>query len=432
MQVNSETTTADTTGQPAWLATRRRKAHERGGAFAPLTGREEIWRYTDMSLLETERYGRTLTGPGPAGGLPESAEAHWKRWNDGSAHAALVDGGPVLFSLPPEASAAGVTLMDLDRAAKEQPELLRLHLGTLVGAEDRFTAQSLAQYRGGLFIHVPRRVRLSEPLRLQQWIGTAGALIGSRVVVVVEPGAEVSFSEDLSGDDLSEPSLFTPVLEIFVGAGAQVTWQTWQQLGTSTHHLAHVAARLERDAHLTTFNATFGADFSRTTLKVDHAGEGARSTLLSAYFPTGSQHMEHWTVQDLKAPHAQSDLLYKGAVAGAGHSVYYGTIRVGQKARATASRQTNRNLLLSDTARADTNPQLEIDTNDVRCSHGSSVGQLAADQLFYAMSRGLDRKEAERMLVTGFLVAAADGLGDDEARGRVEKLVRHKLKGEQP
>jgi len=436
MQPVPNTINVDTGGQPAWLATRRRQAHERIDTFAPLTGREESWRYTDLSLLEPERYGRTShghgSGPDSAPGLSESAMAHWRRWNPASPHAALVDGSPVLFPLPQEATKAGVTLVDLDRAAREQPELLRSHLGTLVGADDLFTAQSLALYRGGLMIHVPGGVHLDETLRLQHWIAGAGALIRTRLVVVVEPGAEVTFSEDLAGNDLATPSLVAPVVELFVGAGAQVTWQTWQQLGASTRHLAHVAARLDRDAHLTTFNATFGADFSRTSLAVDHVGEGSRSTLLSAYFPTGSQHMEHWTVQGLGAPHAQSELLYKGALAGAGHSVYYGTIRVGQSARGTESRQTNRNLLLSDTARADSNPQLEIDTNDVRCSHGSSVGQLASDQLFYAMSRGLDRKEAERMLVTGFLVAVANRLPGGEATERLEKLVREKLNGEQP
>jgi Fe-S cluster assembly protein SufD len=428
MQAIPESTTAESTGQPAWIAKRRRTAHERSSAFSLPTGREELWRYTDVSLLEPSRYGR----PDPAGSLPESSQAHWRRWNDGVAHATLVDGSPVGTSLGQEATRAGVTLLDLDRAAHEQSELLRAHLGTLVGADDLFTAQSLAHSLGGLLIHVPRGARLTEPVRLQQWLSAAGALVRSRVVVVVEPDAEVTFIEDLAGENLATPSLFTPVVELFVGAGSRVTWQSWQQLGTSTRHLAHVVARLERDAHITTFNATFGADFSRTNLTVEHVGEGAQSELLSAYFPTGNQHMEHWTVQDLKAPHAQSDLLYKGALAGAGHSVYYGTIRVGQAARATESRQTNRNLLLSDTARADSNPQLEIDTNDVRCSHGSDLGHLAPDQLFYAMSRGLCRPEAERMLVTGFLVAVADRLGGDQARSRLEELVRDKLQKELP
>ncbi len=428
--MNSEQTPALETidSQPEWLVTRRRRAFERSSGYEYPHGREETWRYTDVSLLKPELYDRE---PDPAASLPGPATDHWHRWNDDPAQATLVDGSPLLTTLPREAARAGVTLMDLDRAAAAHPALLRSHLGSLVGSEDLFTAQSLAQYQGGLLLHVPRSTRLSEPLRLQHWLGAAGTLIRPRLLVVVEDDAELTLCEDLAGADLSNPSLVTPVVELFVGSRARVTWQSWQQLGAQTRHLANVAARLEAGAHLTTFFATFGGDFSRTNLTVEHAGEGAESTLLSATFPTGDQHMEHWTVQDLQAPHARSELLYKGAVAGAGHSIYYGTIRVGENAGGTDSHQTNRNLLLSDTARADSNPQLEIDTDDVRCSHGSSVGQVEADQLYYAMCRGISREDAERMLVTGFLVEVADRVSD-EARQRLEELVRAKLQQETP
>jgi len=424
MKAISESHSGDPVGQPDWLNTRRSRALERSATFDHPTGREEAWRYTDVSELKAEIFGRPVS---PILRLPESTRAHWQRWNDAPAQATLLDGVPVVATLPGEAKQAGVTLLDLDRAAVQQPELLRTHLGTLVGADDLFTAQSLALYQGGLLLHVPRGTRLAEPLRLQHWIAAAGRLICSRVVVVVDADAEVTICEDLAGDELGAPSLFIPVVEIFVGAGSRVTWQNWQQLGAATRHLAHVAARLDRDAHITTFHATFGADFSRTNLTVEHAGEGATSTLLSAYFPSGEQHQEHWTVQDLKAPHAHSELLYKGAVSDAGHAVYYGTIRVGNRARATDSYQTNRNLLLSETARADSNPQLEIETNDVRCSHGSSAGPVNQEQLFYALARGIPRAEAERMLVLGFLAEVADRLPGDDARDRLERLVRAKL-----
>lgn len=424
MTVTAHTPSGDPVGQPTWLHNRRAQAAERSATFDYPTGREEAWRYTDVSLLKEEIFGQP---PGSPGVLPESALAHWQRWNDVPAQATLVDGCPVVTTLLGEATRAGVTLLDLDHAAAQQPELLQAHLGALVGADDRFTAQALASYRGGLLLHVPRGTRLDEPLWLQHWLAAAGALIRSRLVVVVDADAEVTICEDLAGDDLQTPSMLVPVVELFVGAGSKLTWQSWQQLGASTRHLAHVKARLERDAHLTTFHASFGADFSRTNLTVEHAGEGAVSTMLGAYFPSGDQHQEHWTVQDLKAPHAHSELLYKGALTDTGHSLYYGTIRVGSAARGTDSYQTNRNLLLSNTARADSNPQLEINTNDVRCSHGSSAGQVDKDQLFYAQSRGIPRAEAERMLVLGFLAEVADRLPGDGARDRLERLVRDKL-----
>lgn len=420
---------AQQTTTPDWLTKRRRQALERREQLTHPTGREEAWRYTDVSVLRPDLYGGA---PGPRAAPSMAARDHWIRWHDQPAQAVLVDGVVAATALPAEATRAGVVLWDLERAAAERPELLRTHLGTLVGAEDLFTADSLALYAGGLLLHVPRGAQLTEPVRLQHWITAAGRLVRPRLMVVVEADAEVTVTEDLASEDLSTPSLITPVTEIFVGAGARVTWEGWQQLGNRTRHLAHVGARLDRDAHLRTFHATFGADFSRTNLTVDHAEPGAESSLGAVYFPTGRQHMEHWTVQGLAAPHTRSELLYKGAISDAGHSVYYGTIRVGQAARGTESRQTNRNLLLSNTARADSNPQLEIDTNDVRCSHGSSVGQVAADQLFYAMARGIPRPDAERLLVTGFLAEVADAVGSPEARQRLERLVRHKLRTAAP
>jgi Fe-S cluster assembly protein SufD len=416
---------ADSAPPPGWLVARQRRAAAQRTAFPHPTGREEAWRYTDVSLLRPEAF----VSPAPAlGQLGRWALEHWATAHDLPAQATLADGVPIQTALPAQAARAGVTLLPLDHAAAWRPDLVRGHLGTLIGAEDRFTARALAGYQGGLLLHVPRGVRLTEPLWLRHWLGTAGTYIATRLLVVVEADAVLTLGEDLAGEDLAAPTLLTPVVELFAGAGSRVTWQSWQELGAGTRHLAHMAARLERDAHLTTFHATFGADLSRTNLTVDHAGPGSDSTLLAAYFPTGHQHLEHWTVQHLRAPHARTELHYKGALSGAGHAVYYGTIRVGRDARDTDSRQTNRNLLLSDEARADSNPQLEIDACDVRCSHGSSVGRVNAEQLFYALSRGIPRPEAERMLVTGFLAEVADRLGDDQARQRLEGLVRAKLR----
>ena len=186
-------------------------------------------------------------------------------------------------------------------------------------------------------------------------------------------------------------------------------------------------AGLARDARITTLLAGFGADFARTEHRVTLAGEGAEAKLLGAYFPNGEQHHELWTVQDHQAPHTASDLLYKGALGGAGRALYYGTIRVGPEARRTDAYQSNRNLLLSGDARVDTNPQLEIETNDVRCTHGATVGQVDPSQLFYLMSRGIPRPEAERLLVAGFFTEVLSRFGDEDAAPQLAEHVTEKL-----
>jgi len=205
---------------------------------------------------------------------------------------------------------------------------------------------------------------------------------------------------------------------LFAAEDSQVGWVTWQDWGEGVRHLSTVKATLASGARLNTMMVTLGGEFSRTWKECQMAGEGSESTMLGLYFANRKQHFEHWTVQDHLAANTRSDLLYKGALDDQARTVYYGTIKVRPGARNTDAYQANRNLSLSRKAKADTNPQLEIENNDVRCTHGATVGQVDEEQLYYLMSRGIPRAEAERLLIFGFF---------NEVLGRAEWSGMHEL-----
>jgi len=422
-----ESLDALTRDDPAWLAQRRRDAWSRKLELPYPTGREETWRYTDVERLRDERF------PHPdlsEAGLPQSLGGTWKALaQDAGASAVLVNGAPAEIQVGPDLARQGVRLLPLSRAAREHPALVQAHLGRLVGPKDVFTARSLALHRGGLLLHVPAGVQAELPVRWLHGLGTPGGAVETRALVILERDASLHLEDHLRSDALGAPTRIQPVVELFLAPGARLTYVGLQTWGAGVHQLAHIHAHLDRDAHFTSLLGGFGADFARTRHRVILAGPGAEADLLGVYFPTGEQHHELWTEQQHLAPHTRSDLLYKGALGGAGRAVYYGTIQVGPEARRTDAYQANRNLLLSEASRVDTNPQLEIETNDVRCTHGASVGQVDDAQLFYLMSRGLPRPEAERLLVVGFFSEVLSRLGAAAPahEDRFTALIREKL-----
>ena len=218
--------------------------------------------------------------------------------------------------------------------------------------------------------------------------------------------------------------------EVIAKDGAQVQFVSVQRLGRGSFYHSVQRTLANRDATLDTLNVGLGASVSRVDLNAQLLGPGATSDMLGLYFGDGSQHFDFNTSQDHTVPNTASDLLYKGALDGASRSVFRGIIRVHEGAQRTDAYQTNRNLLLSSDARADSLPNLEIEADDVKCSHGATVGELDADAKFYLMSRGLDRVQAERLVVLGFLgeVLARlplGGVGEKVTRVIEEKLAQH-------
>jgi len=398
-------------GEPEWLRERRIEAWEVYERTPMPTTRLEEWRYTDLSRkLDLESLEPlSADAPGaldaPVSELPERVRAAMEEDREASGHLVEVNGAVVHADLIDELSGKGVVLTSLKRAVEEHPELLEEHLATkAVPAEaGKFPALNAALWTDGVLLYVPRGVRLELPVRVTRWLSEVGVAAFSRVLVIAEAGSQVSYVDEILSPDLDTQSLAMSAVEIIAHQDAQVQYVSLQRMGRGAFYMAHQRTLAERDSTLDTLNVSLGGSVTRVDLNARLLGPGANSDMLGLYFGDDDQHFDHNTSQDHVAPNTFSDLLYKGALDGQSRAVFRGIIRVHEGAQQTDAYQTNRNLLLSDEARADSLPNLEIEADDVRCSHGATVGQLDQDAIFYLMSRGMSRPVAERLVVLGFL-----------------------------
>lgn len=424
--LNAEAVEVLAAREPTWLANRRREAwslYER----TPLpTTRLEEWRYTDLSrLLKLEKLELASWEPrafhpqtAPVG-LRTAMDEDW----DASGHVVSLDGSVAHVDLDAGLAAKGVVLTSLRKAVESHPELLERTLATdaLPAKEGKFQALNAALWTDGILLYVPRGVRLELPVRLSGWVSQPGRAYFSRTLIVAEEGSQVSFVEEILSEDFVEQTLFSSAVEVFAGDGSQVQYVSLQRMGEGAFHLAQQRTLANRDATLDTLNISLGASVGRLDLNAQLRGPGANSDMLGLCFGGGTQHFDHNTGQNHLAPNSKSDLLYKGALDGRARSIFRGIIKVHEGAQRTDAYQTNRNLLLSDEARADSLPNLEIEADDVRCSHGATVGQMDSESLFYIMSRGLSQPQAERLVVMGFLGEVLSRL---PLRGVAEKVTR--------
>jgi len=257
----------------------------------------------------------------------------------------------------------------------------------------KYSALAEAAWQGGAFVYVPDGVETSAPIGLQVRSGAY-----PRVVICVGANAKAALSETHRETE----RLCAGRVDIALGEGARLTYAHVQDCGRSTVALSHQHARLARDAKLITLNFGIGGSLSKSDVEVELCGPGAESDMLGLVFAEGNQQFDYHTLQGHRSPNTRSDLLFKSALDGDSHSVYTGVIVIDRGAQRSDAYQANRNLLLAVGARADTEPKLEIEADDVRCTHGATVGPIDADIMFYLTSRGLDVETASRMIVEGF------------------------------
>jgi Fe-S cluster assembly protein SufD len=275
-------------------------------------------------------------------------------------------------------------------------------LGELVGADEKFTAHNAAMWEHGLLVTVPKGVVLEQPLYVRIANGVEGGSLFWRLLVVAEESASVTLIEEYVSASPALSSYSNAVTELFVEQGAKLEYVSIQNLSAETWHFATHHARVGRDAELDWVAGGFGSKKGKVRIQNDLAGPGATSRVTGAYFADGAQHLDYDTFQEHIAPSTTSDFAFKGALRDEARTVWRGMIRVEPDAQKTNAYQENRNLMLSTQAHADSIPGLEILANDVRCTHGATLGQVDREQLFYLMARGLSRAEAERLIVRGF------------------------------
>jgi len=271
-----------------------------------------------------------------------------------------------------------------------------------VGAEEKFAAHNTALWESGLLVHVPKGLVLEQPLYVRISNSAENGTLFWRMLVIAEAESRFSLIEEYASASPDLGAYMNAVVELHVEQAAKVEYISVQNLARETWHFASHRARVGRDAELDWVTAGFGTKKGKVRIENDLAGEGATSRVTGAYFADGSQHLDYDTFQEHLAPNTTSDFAFKGALRDTASVVWRGMIKVEKDAQRTNAYQENRNLLLSDEAHADSIPGLEIEANDVRCTHGATVGQVDRDQLFYLMARGLSRGEAERLIVRGF------------------------------
>lgn len=272
-----------------------------------------------------------------------------------------------------------------------------------------------------IVIDVPRGAAVEAPIVIDTFSAGEGSLTCPHTIVRAAPGAQVTVLERRRSDDADQ--LVVPVVELEAAADANVGYLVIQQLGRATTSLEHLVSSAEQQANVVSSVAAFGGSYARTRADFRLIGRGASGDLLSAYFGDEDQMLDFRTFQDHDAPDTTSNLLFKGAVTGSAQSVYSGLIRVSEDAPGTNAFQTNRNLKLSDDAWAYSVPNLEIEQNQVACSHASTVGEIDEDQQYYLESRGVPSTIAEQLLVSGFFAEVIDKLPVDEVKAELQGII---------
>lgn len=421
--------------EPEWLRERRAHAWDVYERTPMPTIRLEEWRYTNLKKkldLDSLQLSDAEAMSDDASTWPERLRAAMDEDREASGHIVIIDGHVVHADVDKQLAAQGVILESLQEAITNHEELVRDHLATdaVPAEEGKFAALNAALWSDGIFLYVPKGVQLELPVRVTRWLSEAGTAYFSRVLIVAEAQSQVSYVDEVLSDDFESQTYTSTAVELIARDGARVQYVAVQRLGRGAFYQSMQRTLAQRDSKLDTLNVALGASVTRVDLNARLLGPGANSDMLGLYFGDDDQHFDFNTSQDHVAEHTSSDLLYKGALDGASRAAFRGIIRVLPGAQGTDAYQTNRNLLLSPESRADSLPNLEIEADDVKCSHGATVGQLDDEAKFYLMSRGLSLIQAERLVVLGFLgeVLAKLPLGgvvDKVTRVIEQKLAQH-------
>jgi Fe-S cluster assembly protein SufD len=376
--------------EPTWLSERRRRGASLAQELALPDHKAKGWEFTDLSDLDLDGYSE--------------AEP-----------AAAID------------AAEGATVVPLSAALESHEELLREHLGSLVPAEDPFVARNEATWREGVLIHVPRGVRVADPIRVELPLDDDGAAVAWRTLVILEEGAEAEVWEHAASAGDGTDALLNSVVELRVGQAATLRYISTQDISEASWIFSSQRAEVERDGRLDWAALGFGSVRGKVRMETKLAGPGSEARVTGGYASGPGQHLDFDTTQEHAAPNTFSDLAFRGVLAAGSTAVWRGMIRVDPGAQSTDAFQECRNLLLSPEAHADAIPGLEIEADDVRCTHAAAIAQIDREQLFYLTSRGLEPAEAKSLIIEGFLEALVERLAEGPVRDEISAALERRL-----
>ncbi|HUX49972.1 MAG TPA: Fe-S cluster assembly protein SufD [Spirochaetia bacterium] len=412
-----------------WMASLRHRAYERFSTMDWPTTREEEWRRSDISSYDFEAYGYGSSAVSALSAASATVPAGY------SGTMKFRGAECVEITLKPELAARGVLFLPLnlllaaDRHAivsEAAIAALKQALTAAVdGIDNRICAWHYAAMSHGAYLYVPEFVEINEPFRIDYTENGDSTLSAPETVVHLEKGARATAVQSISGQEEGE-LLFNEGSDLIVRDAASLSFLSVQNLNLDCSVFSNGNSRVDRDSSFEHFVAVFGGMFAKDRFDCTLDGPGSDVRLNGIYFGHKDQHFDVRTVQHHNAPHATSRTYYKGAVKDESHAVYQGLIQVAHKAIRTDAFLEDKNLILNDGARADSIPSLQINTDDVKCSHGSTTGRLDENQLHYLMARGYDRAEAEELLVEGFFGDLIDH-GPEVMREELRAVIMERL-----
>jgi Fe-S cluster assembly protein SufD len=412
--------------EPEWMQEFRLAAWELYEQTPMPTTKDEPWRRTDLRRLKMDAVSPSLNGSGQANNIPAYLGEQLTEDKTGGI-LVQVDGVTKQYEISEALKAQGVIFCDMDTAVREHPELVKKYFMTKVVPIDdgKFAALHGALWRGGTFLYVPRNVEAAAPMHSALWAVHANTF--THTLVVLEQGAKATLIDEYASETKKEQAFHNGVIELIVGDQANLTYVSLQDFGTNVWQFNHERGRVGRDARLDWVISIMGTRLVKNFQSVELDGQGSSARMSGLFFANKRQHFDLDTQQNHNAPDTVSDLLYKGALKDNARSVWQGLIKAQKDSQRIDGFQANRNLLLEKTARADSIPGLEIEADDVRCTHASTVGQIDEQEVFYLMSRGILRETALKMVVEGFFAPVMERIPIAGVRDRIAARIIEKV-----
>jgi len=413
---------------PTGLLARRKEAFARFAAVGFPTAKDEEWRFTPIGAIA--RTDWKLDGRPDSRAVTAEEIAPYRFGQADWCTLVFVDGRfvPELSHRPP--LAAGVTVEPLTEALERDPALVAGGFARVALSEaTSFTALNAAFAREGAVVRIPAGAEVAEPIHFLFVTTPAahGLAVQSRTMLLVERGARAQFVESYAGLGGGGGSFVNAVAEVVVREGAWVEHTRIQRESEQAYHIGFTQVDQARDSRYRSFTLSAGGAIARHDLRTRLNGENVETLLYGLYLGRGEQLVDNHTVIYHDQPNCRSWEVYKGILDGASHAVFNGKVFVRPEAQKTDAKQTNRNLLLSDRAKVDTKPQLEIFADDVKCTHGATVGRLDEIAYFYLQSRGIPRGQAQRLLTYAFAAEVVNEVASAPVREALDRLIRARL-----
>ncbi len=415
--------------EPNWLLERRLEAWDRY-LQTPMPYMEEEWRRTDYRHIRWQEADRLIPANGATAAVVPSKNLEPLTGDEQGGLLVFVDGKVVQLELANSLAQKGVIFTDLRSAVRDHQDLLKAHLMTraVTPADGKFAALHAALWNHGVFVYVPRDTVAELPLHVVCYNTSAGAALG-HVLVLLEDNAQATMQVEYASRRSDEQSAYIGATELIVGAGSNLRYVSLQDWNRETFEFSHQRGVVGRDAQLDWVNGVMGSRLTKAFIEVDAVGAGANARVSGFFFADRDQFFDLDTQQNHNAPLTNTDLLFKGAARDNARTLWQGMIKSLPQMQRIDGYQVCRNLMLSDKARMDSIPGLEIEADDVACSHAATFGTLEEEPIYYLMSRGITRPQAQLMIIEGFFDELLQRVPFERVRQRLMNEIEAKIIG---